>query len=85
MLNLEKSYRESDRLARQSTSHGNCSGSKLYMYIARRVMRTPTYSAMTLCDMDCLTWEKLTARGTFTSQNIVRDRRRTRQLQMASN
>jgi hypothetical protein len=45
--------------------------------------RTPTCSAITPCDTDCLTWKKLTTRGVFASQNKVRDRRRTRQLQMA--
>ena len=34
MFNLEKSYRESDSLARQCTSHGKCSSSKLCICIA---------------------------------------------------
>jgi hypothetical protein len=39
MLNLEKSYRESDHLARQCTSHGKCPSSKLCTCIARRAMK----------------------------------------------
>jgi hypothetical protein len=39
MLNLQKSYRESDHLARQYTSHGKCSSSKLCTCIARRAMK----------------------------------------------
>lgn len=39
MLNLKKSYRESDNLARQHTSHGKCSSSKLCTLSARRAMK----------------------------------------------
>jgi hypothetical protein len=39
MLNLGKSYRESDSLARQYTNHGKRSSSKLYVCITRRAMK----------------------------------------------
>jgi hypothetical protein len=38
MLNLEKSYRESEHLAWQYTSHGKCPSSKLCTCIGRRAM-----------------------------------------------
>lgn len=39
MLNLKKSYRESDHLAWQHTSHGKCSSSKPCTCIPGRAMK----------------------------------------------
>jgi hypothetical protein len=64
MLNLEKSYRESDYLSQQCTSYGKCSSSKLCTYIARRTMKNAD-----MFDIDCLTLKQLTTRGAFASQN----------------